>query len=180
MHKLKLEQLGRPSVEEFSRAAKLPLVIVMDNIRSMQNVGSVFRTCDAFAVEKIVLCGITAQPPHRDIHRAALGATETVAWQYEKDSSEALKMLRSEGYTVVGLEQTDESKLLHSDYYQPKKGQKYALVLGNEVEGISDNCLPLLDFALEIPQMGTKHSLNVSVAAGVAIWAFFEKLMPLH
>ena len=177
MRKLKLDELNRPSVEEFSKMKKIPLVVVLDNIRSMQNVGSVFRTSDAFAVEKIVLCGITARPPHRDIQRAALGATESVNWSYEQDIEAALALLKSEGYQIIGLEQTSESILMNAGELKPKPNEKYALVLGNEVEGISDAALPLLDIALEIPQSGTKHSLNVSVAAGVAIWWFYEQLI---
>jgi len=174
MHKLKLEELGRPSVEEFRRQEKLPLVVVLDNIRSMQNVGSVFRTCDAFAVEKIVLCGITAQPPHRDINRAALGATE---WEYVNDVTEAVNRLKESGHSIIGLEQTDESVKMNSGDFKPDNSLRYALILGNEVEGISDEILGNLDLALEIPQSGTKHSLNVSVAAGVAIWWFYEHLI---
>ncbi|MFY0672000.1 MAG: RNA methyltransferase [Bacteroidia bacterium] len=176
MRKLKLDELNRPSVEEFSKMKKIPLVVVLDNIRSMQNVGSVFRTSDAFAVEKIVLCGITARPPHRDIQRAALGATESVAWSYDQNIETALKNLKAEDYQVIGLEQTSESVLMNAGEFKPDVSTKYALVLGNEVEGISDSALPQLDLALEIPQSGTKHSLNVSVAAGVAIWWFYEKL----
>jgi tRNA G18 (ribose-2'-O)-methylase SpoU len=177
MRKLKLDELNRPSVEEFSKMKKIPLVVVLDNIRSMQNVGSVFRTSDAFAVEKIVLCGITARPPHRDIQRAALGATESVNWIYEQEIESALALLKSEGYQIIGLEQTSKSILMNAGELKPKPNEKYALVLGNEVEGISDAALSLLDIALEIPQSGTKHSLNVSVAAGVAIWWFYEKLI---
>lgn len=176
MQKLKLEALGRASVEEFKLMPKIPLVVVLDNIRSMQNVGSVFRTSDAFAVEKLVLCGITAQPPHRDIQRAALGATESVTWTYEAKIEDALVHLKQDGYEIIGLEQTDKSVLMSSGDFIPNVDKKYALVLGNEVEGISDGALPVLDLALEIPQSGTKHSLNVSVAAGVAIWWFYEKL----
>jgi len=176
MRKLKLAELGRASVEEFKIKPKMPLIVLLDNIRSMQNVGSVFRTADAFAVEKILLCGITAQPPHRDIQRAALGATETVEWHYFENVTEAIITYKKENYTIIGLEQTDQSVLMSSGHFEPKASEKYLLILGNEVDGISDSCLPLLDFALEIPQAGTKHSLNVSVAAGVAIWWFFEKL----
>lgn len=176
MRKLKLEELGRPSVEEFKSSPKIPVVVVLDNIRSMQNVGSVFRTSDAFAVEKIMLCGITAKPPHRDIQRAALGATESVAWDYTAEVEGALEDYRKKGYQIIGLEQTSESVLMNSGSFSPTAEEKYVLVLGNEVEGISDVALPLLDLALEIPQSGTKHSLNVSVAAGVAIWWFYQHL----
>jgi len=176
MHKLKLEELGRASVEEFKAATKIPVVVVLDNIRSMQNVGSVFRTSDAFAVEKILLCGITARPPHRDIQRAALGATESVDWVHEEKILPALETYKAKGYRIIGLEQTSESVLLNSGDFRTDSNEKYVLVLGNEVEGISDEILPMLDLALEIPQSGTKHSLNVSVAAGVALWWFYEQL----
>lgn len=177
MHKLKLEELGRASVEEFKAAVKIPVVVVLDNIRSMQNVGSVFRTSDAFAVEKILLCGITARPPHRDIQRAALGATESVEWEYHEKVVTAIEVYKARGYKIIGLEQTSESVLMNSGGIEPNADEKYLLVLGNEVEGISDEILPVLDHALEIPQSGTKHSLNVSVAAGVALWWFYERLM---
>lgn len=177
MHKLKLEELGRASVEEFKAAVKIPVVVVLDNIRSMQNVGSVFRTSDAFAVEKILLCGITAKPPHRDIQRAALGATESVEWEYEEEVLSALELYKNEGYKIIGLEQTSESVLMNAGTFAVTPNEKYVLVLGNEVEGISDDVLPILDLALEIPQSGTKHSLNVSVAAGIALWWFYERLI---
>lgn len=176
MRKLKLEELGRPSVEEFKTQPKIPVVVVLDNIRSMQNVGAVFRTSDAFAVEKIVLCGITAQPPHRDIHRSALGATESVDWEYFNSPVEAAENLKKQGFTLIGLEQTDASVMMGSPNFKASPNRKYALILGNEVEGISDALLPFIDTALEIPQSGTKHSLNVSVAAGIAIWWFYDQL----
>lgn len=176
MRKLKLEELGRPSVEEFKKQVKIPLVVVLDNIRSMQNVGSIFRTSDAFAVEKIVLCGITAQPPHRDIHRSALGATESVDWEYVKDSLSAINQLKDDGYKIVALEQTDNGIVMERHEFPFTPDGRYALVLGNEVEGVSDEVMDVVDLALEIPQRGTKHSLNVSVAAGISIWWFHDKL----
>jgi spoU family RNA methylase len=174
VQKLKLEELGRIDVETFKQSSKTPLVVVLDNVRSMHNVGAVFRTADAFLVEKILLCGITPQPPHREIHKAALGATESVDWAYFESVTEALQSLKSEGYSVVGVEQTTGSQMITE--FDFAKSQKYALVLGNEVEGISDEVLPLCDDFLEIPQQGTKHSLNVSVCGGIVMWEFFKHL----
>jgi len=150
------------------------LVVVLDNVRSMHNVGAVFRTADAFIVNKIVLCGITPQPPHREIHKAALGATESVDWIYEKNISEALQNLKNENYKIIGIEQTSTSELM-TDFVINKE-EKYALVLGNEVDGLSDEALPMYDTFLEIPQLGTKHSLNVSVCGGIVMWEFFKNL----
>ncbi|OWK75127.1 RNA methyltransferase [Flavobacteriaceae bacterium JJC] len=172
--KLKLEELGRINVETFKQTEKIPLVVVLDNVRSMHNVGAVFRTADAFIVEKIVLCGITPQPPHREIHKAALGATESVDWIYEKSISAALENLKQESYQIVGIEQTSNSEIITD--YEINKDQKYALVLGNEVDGLSDEALYLYDTFLEIPQLGTKHSLNVSVCGGIVMWEFFKNL----
>ncbi len=172
--KLKLEELGRIDVETFKQTEKIPLVVVLDNVRSMHNVGAVFRTADAFIVEKIVLCGITPQPPHREIHKAALGATESVDWIYEKSISAALENLKQESYQIVGIEQTSNSEIITD--YEIVKDQKYALVLGNEVDGLSDEALYLYDTFLEIPQLGTKHSLNVSVCGGIVMWEFFKNL----
>lgn len=174
VQKLKLEELGRIDVETFKQSSKTPLVIVLDNVRSMHNVGAVFRTADAFLVEKILLCGITPQPPHREIHKAALGATESVDWAYFESVTEALQSIKSEGYRVVGVEQTTGSQIITE--FDFAKSQKYALVLGNEVEGISDEVLLLCDDFLEIPQLGTKHSLNVSVCGGIVMWEFFKHL----
>ncbi|MCB0737580.1 MAG: RNA methyltransferase [Bacteroidetes bacterium] len=168
MRKLKLQELNRLNVEEYQKTQKIPLVLVLDNIRSMQNVGSLFRTADGFAVEKIVLCGITAQPPHRDIQRAALGATESVDWSYIENVAEACSSLKKEGYQILALEQTSNSQFLKD--FEPKPSTKYALVVGNEVDGVSDSVLHLVDQALEIEQFGTKHSFNVGVAAGMAIY----------
>ncbi len=172
--KLKLEELGRIDIETFKQTEKIPLVVVLDNVRSMHNVGAVFRTADAFIIERIVLCGITPQPPHREIHKAALGATESVDWIYEKNISAALQNLQNENYIIVGIEQTSTSEIMTD--YTINKEEKYALVLGNEVEGLSDETLPLYDTFLEIPQLGTKHSLNVSVCGGIVMWEFFKKL----
>lgn len=172
--KLKLEELGRIDVEAYKNAQKIPLVIVLDNVRSMHNVGAVFRTADAFAVEKILLCGITPRPPHREIHKSALGATESVAWQYYESVKEAVLDLKTLKYEVLGIEQTTDSVLI-SDY-KIDASKKYALVLGNEVEGISDEILSVCDGFLELPQFGTKHSLNVSVCGGIVIFEFFKAL----
>ena len=172
--KLKLEELGRIDVETFKQTEKIPLVVVLDNVRSMHNVGAVFRTADAFLVEKIILCGITPQPPHREIHKAALGATESVDWIYEKDISTALENLKRENFKILGIEQTTDSEIITD--FVIKKNEKYALVLGNEVDGLSDEGLSLYDTFLEIPQLGTKHSLNVSVCGGIVMWEFFKSL----
>ncbi len=172
--KLKLEELGRINVETFKQTEKIPLVVVLDNVRSMHNVGAVFRTADAFIIERIVLCGITPQPPHREIHKAALGATESVDWIYEKNISDALQNLKNENYKILGIEQTSTSEIMTD--YTINKEEKYALVLGNEVDGLSDEALPIYDTFLEIPQLGTKHSLNVSVCGGIVMWEFFKNL----
>lgn len=172
--KLKLEELGRIDVEAYKNAQKIPLVIVLDNVRSMHNVGAVFRTADAFSVDKILLCGITPRPPHREIHKSALGATESVAWQYYESVKEAVLDLKTLKYEVLGIEQTTDSVLI-SDY-KIDASKKYALVLGNEVEGISDEILSVCDGFLELPQFGTKHSLNVSVCGGIVIFEFFKAL----
>jgi 23S rRNA (guanosine2251-2'-O)-methyltransferase len=172
--KLKLEELGRIDVETFKNTQKIPLVIVLDSVRSMHNVGAIFRTGDAFLIEKVVLCGITPQPPHREIHKAALGATESVDWIYEQDINLAIESLKKENFNIIGIEQTSDSQMI-SDF-QINSDEKYALILGNEVEGISDEALPNVDVFLEIPQLGTKHSLNVSVCGGIVIWEFAKTL----
>jgi 23S rRNA (guanosine2251-2'-O)-methyltransferase len=173
MRKLKLEELGRLDPEAFKQTEKWPLVLVLDNIRSMHNVGSAFRTADAFALEKVVLCGITAQPPHREIHKTALGATESVDWQYYADVQEAANALQAEGYELLLIEQTTHSQMLHA--FKPTNGKKYALVFGNEVDGVSDKLVSAGHTCLEIPQHGTKHSLNVAVCMGIVIWDFYGK-----
>lgn len=165
--------MNRITVEEYQSAEKMPLVVVLDNVRSMHNVGSVFRTCDAFRAEGVVLCGITATPPQNEIHKTALGAEESVGWQYAEDTCEAVRRLQTEGYTVLAVEQCEGSTMLpltHSDFITPEK--KYAVVLGNEVHGVQQEVINLCDGCLEIPQFGTKHSLNVSVTAGIIIWEF--------
>ncbi|MCL2027773.1 MAG: RNA methyltransferase [Bacteroidales bacterium] len=183
--KKNLSELNRLNIEEFKATEKIPLVVVLDNIRSQHNVGAVFRTCDAFLVEKIYLCGITATPPNREIHKAALGATESVNWQYVSKTVDAVSDLKNQGFTIVALEQTQHSISLselsaaNAPFEHFKEGwlsrsKPLALILGNEVDGISDEVIPLLDGAFEIPQFGTKHSLNVSVSAGIAIWEIFR------
>ena len=172
--KLKLEELGRIDVETFKNTAKIPLVIILDSVRSMHNVGAIFRTGDAFLIEKVVLCGITPQPPHREIHKAALGATESVDWIYEQDINVAIENLKKENFNIIGIEQTSDSQMITD--FEIKSDEKYALILGNEVDGISDKALPNIDTFLEIPQLGTKHSLNVSVCGGIVIWEFAKNL----
>lgn len=174
VQKLKLEELNRIDVETFKKVKKIPLVIILDNIRSMHNVGAAFRTADAFLIEKIILCGITPQPPHREIHKAALGATESVDWSHENDINAAISDYKSLGYEIIGIEQTSGSRMITDFTIDPSK--KYALILGNEVEGISDEALPNIDTFLEIPQLGTKHSLNVSICGGIVMWEFAKAL----
>lgn len=174
VQKLKLEELNRIDVETFKKVEKIPLVIILDNLRSMHNVGASFRTADAFLIEKIILCGITPQPPHREIHKAALGATESVDWAHESDINTAINDYKSRGYQIIGIEQTTDSIMITD--FSIDKSKKYALILGNEVEGISDEALPNIDTFLEIPQLGTKHSLNVSVCGGIVMWEFAKAL----
>lgn len=174
MRKLKLDELNRVSVEEFKEQEKLPVVIVLDSVRSMHNVGSIFRTGDGFAVEHVCLCGITGQPPHREIEKTALGATQSVNWSYHADAVEAIDELRKLGYTIVAVEQAENSVMLNE--FKPKTGQKYALIFGNEVNGVSDQVMAKIDTCLEIPQFGTKHSFNIVVSAGIVLWDFFAKM----
>jgi len=174
MKKLKLDELGRISVNEFKEVDKLGITILLDNVRSLHNVGSVFRTADAFRIEKIFLTGITGTPPHREIHKTALGATESVNWEYAEDSFTVARNLKAEHYEILVVEQTTESKALHQ--FQIRKDQRYCLVFGNEVDGVSEKVVELADHAIEIPQMGTKHSLNVSVCAGIVTWEFFRQI----
>jgi tRNA G18 (ribose-2'-O)-methylase SpoU len=172
--KLKLEELGRIDVETFKETPKISLTVVLDNVRSMHNVGAIFRTGDAFLIEKVVLVGITPQPPHREIHKAALGATESVDWVYVENINDAIQNLKNEGCEVLGIEQTTDSISITD--FEINKSKKYALILGNEVDGISDEVLPNIDKFLEIPQLGTKHSLNVSVCGGIVMWEFTKAL----
>ncbi len=174
MKKLSLKELNRVSVSEFKKQEKTPIVLVLDNIRSGNNVGSAFRTADAFALEKIYLCGITAQPPHREILKTAIGATASVDWQYCETTAAAIERLQSGGYYIVAVEQVDESVALQ-DFVIPKEG-KVALVFGNEVKGVSDLVINQVDSCIEIPQYGTKHSLNISVSLGIVVWDLFKKI----
>ncbi|WP_225444053.1 RNA methyltransferase [Echinicola arenosa] len=174
MKKLNMEELNRLSVDEFKASDKIPLVIILDNIRSLNNVGSAFRTSDAFRIQKIYLCGITGTPPHRDIQKTALGATESVAWEYATSTLDAIGSLKKEGFQICALEQVDKSTLLHE--FQPSLDQKYALVFGNEVFGVEEDVILASDHVLEIPQLGTKHSLNISVSMGITIWDFVSKM----
>jgi tRNA G18 (ribose-2'-O)-methylase SpoU len=174
MKKLKLEELGRLSVDQFKKAEKLSVTILLDNVRSLHNVGSAFRTADAFRIEKIYLTGITGTPPHREIHKTALGATDSVAWEYVEHPASAIQELKRNHYTILVVEQTTESLPLHQ--FNPKPGINYCLVFGNEVEGVSEEVLELADAALEIPQEGTKHSLNISVCVGIVVWEVYRKL----
>ena len=175
MRKLKLDELGRPGLEEFKDLPKIPIVVVLDNLRSGMNVGSFFRTCDAFKINRIVLCGITARPPHKEILKTAIGATESVEWSYVKDIDEAISKLKSNDYKIVGIEQTNQSVSLLD--YEVDQTQKYAIVFGNEVHGIDQSILKYLDVAIEIPQFGTKHSLNVSVCGGIVLWHFAKPFL---
>jgi 23S rRNA (guanosine2251-2'-O)-methyltransferase len=174
MLKLKSAELGRKSVDEFKQSAKLPLMVILDNVRSMHNVGSVFRTADAFLLSGIYLCGYTPRPPHRDIQKTALGATETVEWSYFEQITDSINRLKEQGYKIWAVEQTADSIPLQD--FMPEAQDKLALVLGNEVEGVSEAVLSLCDGVLEIPQFGTKHSLNVSVAAGIVLWEVAKKM----
>ena len=174
MRKLTMEELNRLTVTDFKNTQKFPLTLVLDNVRSLHNVGAAFRTADAFAIEKIWLCGITGRPPQREITKTALGSTESVMWEYAPTTTEAIEQLKAAGYLVVAVEQTDQSQALPT--FQPEPGRPYALVMGNEVFGVEDEVLALCDAAVEIPQFGTKHSLNVSVAAGVVLWEFLTKM----
>jgi len=174
MRKLKLEELGRVDVDTFRQQEKLPVTVVLDSVRSMHNVGSVFRTSDGFAVEHIILCGITAQPPHREIEKTALGATQSINWTYFSAIKEALQHLRDQGYQIIAVEQAEDSISLNQ--FQPESNQKYSLIFGNEVNGVSEEAMQMIDACIEIPQFGTKHSFNIVVSAGIVLWDFFAKL----
>ncbi len=176
MRKLKNEELDRLTLETFKSATKTKLVVILDNVRSLHNIGSVFRTADAFLIEKIYLCGITAKPPHKDIRKTALGATESVAWQYVEHTSDVVKQLKKEGYQNIAIEQATKAIMLNE--FEIKKDEKYALIFGNEVKGVDQEVVNTCDEVIEIPQYGTKHSLNISVCAGVVIWNFWSKLNP--
>ncbi len=176
MRKLKNSELNRLSVNEFKSSEKTPIVVVLDNIRSLNNIGSVFRTSDAFLIKKIHLCGITAKPPHKDIHKTALGATESVEWEYHKSTLDAIQRLKSDNYIILSIEQTEKAIMLHD--FEPEKNKKYAVIFGNEVKGVQQEVVNESHYALEIPQYGTKHSFNISVSAGIVLWELFRKIKP--
>lgn len=174
MRKLANEELNRISKDEFKESEKTPIIVILDDIRSLHNIGSVFRTSDAFLLEKIYLCGITATPPNKEIHKTALGATDTVAWEYAKDVLEVIQKLKEENVNIFSVEQTENSIMLND--FQAETNQRYALIFGNEVKGVSQEAINLSDGVIEIPQLGSKHSLNISVSAGIVIWDLFQKM----
>lgn len=173
MRKLLNEELGRPTIEEYAEIEKLPVRVVLDNVRSAQNVGSFFRTADAFGIEHIALCGITATPPNREIHKTALGSELSVAWSYYPTTAECIERMKAEGYTILAIEQVEGATML--DNFRATAGRRYAIVFGNEVEGVDQAVVDMADGAIEIPQVGTKHSLNVSVSAGILMWEMFRQ-----
>ncbi|PHR72490.1 MAG: RNA methyltransferase [Lutibacter sp.] len=174
MRKLKNSELNRVDIQGYKSADKTPIIVVLDNIRSLNNIGSVFRTSDAFVIEKIFLCGITAQPPHKDIHKTALGATESVDWEYVENTLVLVEKLKVENVKIVSVEQADNATMLQD--FKVNKNQKYAVVFGNEVKGVQQEVVSLSDYCVEIPQYGTKHSLNISVSCGVVLWDLFKKI----
>lgn len=177
MRKITNSELNRPSAEQFATMQRIPVVVILDNVRSAQNIGAFFRTGDAFAIEKVMLCGITATPPSRDIHKSALGAELTVGWEYYPTTTECAAALKAEGYTLLAIEQVEGAVML--DSLEVDAGKKYALIFGNEVEGVAQEVVDMCDGAIEIPQVGTKHSVNVSVAGGIVLWEFFSSLKHL-
>jgi 23S rRNA (guanosine2251-2'-O)-methyltransferase len=174
MRKLKNSELNRLSVADFKTSKKTPLIVVLDNIRSLNNIGSVFRTCDAFLIEKIYLCGITAKPPHKDIHKTALGSTDSIVWEYVEDTLVLIKKLKDSNIKIISVEQAENATLLND--FTPHQQTTYAIVFGNEVKGVSQDVVSASDIVIEIPQYGTKHSLNISVSVGVVIWDLFSKM----
>ncbi len=172
--KLQNDALNRLTVDGFKKATKTPIVLVLDNIRSFNNVGSAFRTADAFRLEAIYLCGITARPPHREIHKTALGATESVSWKYFENTEEAILALTDDGHEIISIEQTDNSIMLND--FKPSVQKKYALVFGNEVQGVDDKVIEMSKAVVEIPQSGTKHSFNITVSVGIVLWDFYTKM----
>lgn len=173
MRKMPNEELNRLSITEFKQSKKIPVVVVLDNVRSQNNIGSVFRTADAFRLESIILCGITSKPPHREIHKTALGATESVHWEYQEETVQAIEGLKAGGYQILVVEQAENSVSLEQLHLV--RDQKYALVFGHEIRGVDQKVVDMCDLCLEIPQYGTKHSLNISVAAGIVIWDVFKQ-----
>jgi len=178
MRKLKNNELDRLSVSAFKAAEKTPVIVILDNIRSLNNIGSVFRTCDAFLIEKIYLCGITARPPHKDIHKTALGSTDSVSWAYAENTLDVIKKLKEENIHICAVEQAEKATML--DDFNVVPTTKYALIFGNEVKGVAQDVVSASDTVLEIPQLGTKHSLNISVSCGVVLWDLFSKLSRLN
>ncbi|UZD37558.1 RNA methyltransferase [Capnocytophaga ochracea] len=174
MRKLTNSELNRLDIEQFKKAEKTPLIVILDNVRSLNNIGSVFRTCDAFLIEKIYLCGITATPPNKEIHKTALGATDSVVWEYVENTLLAVEKLKEQGVYIISIEQAENSTMLND--FQPNGKQKYAIIFGNEVKGVEQEVVSASDEVIEIPQYGTKHSLNISVSAGIAIWELAMKL----
>ncbi len=174
MRKLENSELDRKSISDFKQANKTPIIIILDDIRSLHNIGSVFRTADAFLVEKIYLCGITAIPPNKEIHKTALGATETVIWEYQENVLTIIEQLKKNNILIYAIEQVENALFLND--FIPEKNQKYALVFGNEVFGVSQKAIEICDGTIEIPQLGTKHSLNISVSAGIVVWDLFQKM----
>jgi tRNA G18 (ribose-2'-O)-methylase SpoU len=173
MRKRLNEELGRKSLSEFKSSEKSPFIIVLDNVRSHNNIGSIFRTADSFLVEKIILCGITATPPHRDIHKTALGATESVVWEYHNSAFDAVRELKKQDYLIVSIEQVEGSISLNN--FEVEKRNKYVLVFGHEINGVSQDVIDISDFCIEIPQFGTKHSFNIAVSAGIVLWEMYRK-----
>lgn len=174
MRKLDNNELGRKSVETFKKAEKTPLILVLDDIRSLHNIGSVFRTADAFLIEKVYLCGITATPPNKEIHKTALGATDTVTWEHNKNVIEVIENLKKANIITLAIEQVESAIFLQD--FTVEKDKKYALIFGNEVYGVSQDAVAICDGSIEIPQLGTKHSLNISVSAGIVVWDLFSKI----
>ncbi|WP_353086941.1 RNA methyltransferase [Flavobacterium sp.] len=174
MRKLANNELERKTVADFKSAAKTPVILILDDIRSLHNIGSVFRTADAFLIEKIYLCGITATPPHKEIQKTALGATETVAWEYQKEVGTAIEKLQHEGWKVYAIEQVEGATFLNS--FHPQPNERYALIFGNEVYGVSQKAIEQCEGCIEIPQLGTKHSLNIAVSTGIVVWDIFQKM----
>lgn len=174
MRKLKNSELKRPDIEGFKKIKKIPLLVILDNIRSLNNIGSVFRTSDAFLIEKIFLCGITAKPPHKDIHKTALGATDSVNWEYRESTLSLIKELQNERVEICAIEQATDSIMLQDFQLDPKK--KYAVIFGNEVKGVQQAVVSASNCCIEIPQFGTKHSLNIAVSTGIVLWDFFKKM----
>ena len=174
MRKLENSELNRKSIEDFKKSDKTPLILILDDIRSLHNIGSVFRTADAFLIEKIYLCGITATPPNKEIHKTALGATDTVVWEHNENVLEVIQNLKEQNVTTLAIEQVETATFLQD--FEVKENKKYALVFGNEVFGVSQEAVALCDGCIEIPQLGTKHSLNISVSAGIVVWDLFQKM----